>query len=131
MAWELASDRPIYTQIVEKIQVRIITGVYNPGERLPSVRELAAEASVNPNTMQKAFSELEKSGLILTQRNSGRTVTEDQKLIKQTQTQLALTQINNFIETMKELGYEKDEMIYLLNDVVEGGAKNGSTTENQ
>lgn len=131
MAWELASDRPIYTQIVEKIQVRIITGVYTPGERLPSVRELAAEASVNPNTMQKAFSELEKSGLILTQRNSGRTVTEDKKLIKQTQTQLALTQINNFIETMKELGYEKDEMIYLLNDVVEGGVKNGSTTGNQ
>lgn len=131
MAWELASDRPIYTQILEKIQVRIITGVYTPGERLPSVRELAAEASVNPNTMQKAFSELEKSGLILTQRNSGRTVTEDKKLIKQTQTQLALTQINNFIETMKELGYEKDEMIYLLNDVIEGGAKNGNTTRNQ
>lgn len=79
MAWSLNSDRPIYTQILEKIQTRIISGVYKPGEKLPSVRELAAEASVNPNTMQKAFAELERSGLILTQRNSGRTLRRTQK----------------------------------------------------
>jgi len=99
MAWELNSDRPIYTQILEKIQMRIISGVYQPGERLPSVRELAAEASVNPNTMQKAFTELERSGLIQTQRNSGRTVTEDTSMIKQVQTQVALSQVQSFFNT--------------------------------
>lgn len=130
MTWELNSDRPIYTQILEKIQLQIISGVYKPGERLPSVRELAAEASVNPNTMQKAFAELEKSGLILTQRNSGRTVTEDRNMIKQIQTQLALTQVNNFIESMKELGYEREELISLITEVMKGGTAYGSTAGN-
>lgn len=130
MTWELNSDRPIYTQILEKVQLRIISGVYKPGERLPSVRELAAEASVNPNTMQKAFAELEKSGLILTQRNSGRTVTEDRNMIKQVQTQLALTQVNNFIESMKELGYEREELISLITEVMKGGTAYGSTAGN-
>lgn len=130
MTWELNSDRPIYTQILEKVQLRIISGVYKPGERLPSVRELAAEASVNPNTMQKAFAELEKSGLILTQRNSGRTVTEDRNMIKQVQTQLALTQVNNFIESMKELGYEREELISLITEVMKGGTAHGSIAGN-
>lgn len=70
MAWELNADRPVYAQILEIIQTRIISGIYTPGSRLPSVRELAAEASVNPNTMQRAFVELEKSGLITTDRKS-------------------------------------------------------------
>ena len=74
MAWKLDSDRPIYAQILEIIQMQIISGKYQPGDKIPSVRELAADAGVNPNTMQKALSELERSGLILTQRTSGRTV---------------------------------------------------------
>ncbi len=68
MAWILDSDRPIYLQLVERIQVQIVSGEYPPGAKLPSVRDLAAVAAVNPNTMQKAFAELESSGLILTQR---------------------------------------------------------------
>ena len=66
MAWKLDSDRPIYAQILEIIQMQIISGKYQPGDKIPSVRELAADAGVNPNTMQKALSELERSGLILT-----------------------------------------------------------------
>ena len=89
MAWNLEDGRPIYAQLVERLQVRIVSGRYGPGERLPSVRELAAEASVNPNTMQKAFAELEKSGLILTQRTNGRTVTEDEALIQRSRQRLA------------------------------------------
>ena len=58
MAWNMTSDRPIYVQILDKIQTRIVCGIYKPGERLPSVREMAAEANVNPNTMQRAFTEL-------------------------------------------------------------------------
>ena len=81
MAWELDADRPIYAQLVERIQKEIVSGKYQPGEKLPSVRDLAAVAAVNPNTMQKAFAELERSGLIVTQRTSGRAVTEDTELI--------------------------------------------------
>ena len=77
MPWKLDSNLPIYTQIIEHIQLDIISGLYQPGDRLPSVRDLAAEASVNPNTMQKALSELERSGLLHSQRTSGRFITED------------------------------------------------------
>ena len=68
MAWNMESDRPIYAQLVERIQMQIVSGQYPPGGKLPSVRDLASVASVNPNTMQKAFAELERSGLIITQR---------------------------------------------------------------
>ena len=82
MAWDLDADRPIYAQLVERIQMQIVSGQYPAGGKLPSVRELAAVAAVNPNTMQKAFAELERSGLIITQRTNGRTVTEDQQKIR-------------------------------------------------
>lgn len=119
MAWDLISDRPIYLQLVERIQLQIVSGFYRPGDKLPSVRELAAVASVNPNTMQKAFTELERSGLIITQRTSGRLVTEDLNMIKEIQQDLATEQIVAFFEKMKELGFEKKEIISLLQTVVE------------
>ncbi|MBD5500703.1 MAG: GntR family transcriptional regulator [Lachnospiraceae bacterium] len=114
MAWNLNSDRPIYTQILEKIQVRIVSGIYQPGEKIPSVRELAAEAGVNPNTMQKALSELERSKIIITQRTSGRIVTEDLEMIKKTRNQLAKDQIEAFIKRMEALGFSKEDIIALL-----------------
>ena len=83
MPWNLNSDRPIFIQIIEKIQMDIISGAYRPGDKLPSVRELAQEASVNPNTMQKALSELERTGLVYSQRTSGRFITEDTIMIDQ------------------------------------------------
>ena len=89
MAWDLDNGRPIYAQLVERIQMQIVSGLYPPGSRLPSVRELAAVAAVNPNTMQKAFAELERSGLIVTQRTNGRTVTEDAELIRDIRAGLA------------------------------------------
>jgi len=114
MAWTLNTDRPIYAQIVERLQKEILSGFYPAGSKLPSVRDLASVASVNPNTMQKAFAELEKSGLIITQRTSGRIVTEDIKLIKETQLSLAHSQLQQFLLTMKELGYNKDDIIAFL-----------------
>lgn len=119
MAWTLNADKPIYTQLVEIVQMQIISGKYKAGDRLPSVRELAAEASVNPNTMQKAFAELERNGLIVTQRTSGRTVTEDTSMIKQTQAQLASEYIKTFFRTMKELGYTEKEIIALISSAAE------------
>lgn len=68
MPWNLNSDRPIFLQIVERIEMDIISGVYQPGQRLPAVRELASCAAVNPNTMQRALSELERTGLVYSQR---------------------------------------------------------------
>lgn len=121
MTWNLDSDRPIYTQILEKIQMQIVSGFYNPGDKLPSVRELAAQASVNPNTMQKALTELERSGLIVTQRTSGRIVTEDIKMITEVQKSLALQQLKDFLEKMEASGFHKEEIITLLTTIEEKG----------
>ncbi len=123
MAWNLDSDRPIYAQIVEKLQMQIVSGYYRPGDKLPSVRDLATQACVNPNTMQKAFSELERSGLILTQRTSGRFVTEDIDMIKQVQNTLAKEQIKEFMEKMRELGFDREEIIKLLEALTKGDLK--------
>lgn len=114
MAWNLNSDRPIYAQILEVIQLRIIAGQYKPGEKIPSVRELAAEAGVNPNTMQKALVELERNGLVMAQRTSGRIVTEDMEMIMKTRNKLAQEQVLEFIGRMKELGFNKEEIMALL-----------------
>ena len=114
MAWDLDADRPIYAQLVERIQMQNVSGQYPAGGKLPSVRELAAVAAVNPNTMQKAFAELERSGLIITQRTNGRTVTEDQQKIRSIKEALAQEHVNNFFTKMKELGYTEQEAIELL-----------------
>lgn len=114
MAWNLDSDRPIYAQLVERLKHEIVSGIYPPGGRLPSVRELAAQASVNPNTMQKAFSELERTGLIITMRTSGRIVTEDITMIQKTRAELAQEQIDQFLSSMLQLGFDKAEILKLL-----------------
>lgn len=114
MAWELDTDRPIYAQLVERLQTQIVSGQYPPGGKLPSVRELAAVAAVNPNTMQKAFAELERSGLIETQRTSGRNVTEDVELIKNIRSRLAGEQVDSFFARMEKLGYTRAETLRLL-----------------
>lgn len=114
MAWELDSDRPIYAQLVERIQMQIVSGLYQPGAKLPSVRELAAEAAVNPNTMQKAFAELERSGLIMTLRTNGRIVTEDAAMIRQIRQELAQEHLEAFFSKMQELGFTKQEIIELV-----------------
>lgn len=114
MAWDLDNDRPIYAQLIERIQMQIVSGQYEPGERLPSVRELAAVTAVNPNTMQKAFAELERNGLVITQRTNGRTVTADAERIQKLRNELAQERVNAFLIEMKELGFDADEALELL-----------------
>lgn len=114
MAWDLDSDRPIYAQLVEIIQMQIVSGYYPPGGKLPSVRDLAAVAAVNPNTMQKAFAELERSGLIITQRTNGRSVTEDEEMINGIRQNMAKDHMEAFFTKMKELGYSKSDIIALI-----------------
>lgn len=118
MAWNLEADRPIYAQLVERISMQIVSGYYPIGARLPSVRDLAAEAAVNPNTMQKAFAELERSGLIVTQRTNGRTVTPDKKLIDDVRHDMAKRHIDVFVQKMRELGYNKEQILEFLNQSI-------------
>lgn len=119
MAWNLDSDRPIFIQIVERIQMEILSGKYKPGDKLPSVRDLAMEAAVNPNTMQKALSELERLGLVYTQRTSGRFITEDQSMIKELKKQQAQETIEVFFENMKRIGFSKEETLGIISEIVE------------
>jgi GntR family transcriptional regulator len=105
IAWELDDERPIYLQLAEQICLRIISGRY-----APSVRELAAEAAVNPNTMQRALGELESCGLVITQRTVGRTVTDDRKTINAERRKIAERYTAEFTSKMKELGLSQDEI---------------------
>lgn len=114
MAWKFDNDRSIYIQLVEQILNRIITGEYTPGSKLASVRDLAAEAEVNPNTMQKALTELENLGLVHAVRTSGRFVTEDMDLIKKMKYQSATAIVDEFRKKMEALGFGQQEMVELL-----------------
>lgn len=119
MAWKLDNDRLIYAQIVEKIKLRIISGFYQPGSKLPSVRDLSLEAGVNPNTMQKAFAELENSGLLITMRTSGRMVTEDEERISMVRETIAQEKIDAFLQDMRELGFGPEQSFLLIKNSVE------------
>lgn len=110
MKWEIHSDRPVYLQLMDLIQNAIIAGIYAPGERLPSVRELAQEAGVNPNTMQKALSELERSGIVHSRRTSGRFITEDEQLIHDLKYERAVDNAKAFIRSMKDMGLNVHEI---------------------
>jgi DNA-binding transcriptional regulator YhcF (GntR family) len=114
MSWNFNDERPIYLQLMEQIQLRIVSGIYKVGEKLPSVREMASDASVNPNTMQKALTELERTGLVYTQRTSGRFITEDSNMIKDIRNGLAKEQIEKFLYNMEKIGYSKQETIDLV-----------------
>lgn len=118
MPWKPDSQKPIYAQLVEKVQLDIVTGRYQPGEKLPSVRELAAQAAVNPNTMQKALSELEGSGLLYALRTSGRFVTDDVRRIQEVRKSLASMQVKEFVEKMRSLGMTPEEIMKLMQDII-------------
>ena len=114
MRWNIRSDAPVYSQLVEHIKLAIVSGEFPLGSRLPSVRELAADAGVNPNTMQRAFAELEREGLVLTQRTAGRTVTEDALRIEAVKRRLASAAIQTFWVSMRLLGFDQSEALQML-----------------
>ncbi|WP_312943251.1 GntR family transcriptional regulator [Oscillibacter sp.] len=126
MKWQFSSDAPIYSQLIEQIKVGIVSGAFPPGERLASVRDLAVEAGVNPNTMQRALTELERDGLVYSQRTAGRFVTEDTGMIESAKQNLADCQIQNFLTAMTRLGFKKEEILTLVRQENAGeGLKNG------
>lgn len=101
---------PIYLQIVSEIKKQIVSGKLIPGERIPSVRELALTYKVNPNTMQKALIELEKNGLIKTERTNGKFVTEDENIINKIKNDYADNLTQNYLSEMISLGITKQEI---------------------
>ncbi|MCD7731458.1 MAG: GntR family transcriptional regulator [Oscillospiraceae bacterium] len=109
MSWDFNENIPIYQQIIEHIKFSIATGEYKAGNKIMPVRELAAAAKVNPNTMQKALCELEREGLLYTQRTAGRFVTDDKQRITELRRSLADEHICLFIEKMTQLGFTSCE----------------------
>ncbi|WP_069986189.1 GntR family transcriptional regulator [Streptococcus agalactiae] len=114
MAWEFNEKSPIYSQIAEHIKMQIVSQEIKSGDQLPTVRELAQEAGVNPNTMQRAFTELEREGMVFSQRTSGRFVTEDNLLIGKIRQQVAKAELATFVNNMKKIGYKLDEITVAL-----------------
>lgn len=118
MQWKLSDDRPIYVQLMETITAAIASGTLAAGSRLPSVREMAAQAGVNPNTMQRALAELEREGLLYSQRTAGRFVTDQSDRITQKRKELAMQQIRIFLSSMKEMGYTSEQTLNLIQQAV-------------
>ena len=118
MSWELNNMQPIYLQVAERIGRRIISGEYPPGGKLPPVRELAVEAGVNPNTMQRAMTELEEEGLVYAQRTSGRFITEDTARIAEVRSEAAQRSVRKFLGEMSGLGLSGAEITQLVRKAV-------------
>lgn len=110
------NDRPIYLQLVEYLKLYIVSGKLQPGERLLSVRELALQIKVNPNTVQKALAELEAEELIYTERTNGKFVTQNQELINKIKKQLALEKVNKYFSDMNKLGIDNKEAVKYLQE---------------
>ena len=119
------NERPIYLQLVEKIRIEIVSGKLKKGQRLLPVRELAMEAKVNPNTMQKALVELEKEGLVYTESTNGRFVSENEELIENIKKDLAKEKINTYIKDMKNIGISYEDALKYLQEL--GGKIDGTT----
>ena len=131
MAWDIRADRPVYLQLVEHLQTAVVTGEYPPGSRIPPVRELAGQAGVNPNTMQRALTELEREGLLLSERTQGRYVTSDAKAIEELRKDIARQAADSFRREMAALGFNEEEMMDFFRERLlyigsgEGGKKVG------
>lgn len=121
MNFEFDNNLPIYVQLVEQLKIFIISGRYQVGEKIPSVRELASKAKVNPNTMQKALQELESLKLIYTERTTGKYITTDKRIIENLKNEYAKNLTNKYFENMTAIGYSKEQTINYLR-----GGNNGT-----
>ena len=117
MEYIFDNERPIYIQLVEMIRINIVSGKYQKGQKLPSVRELALMMKVNPNTMQKELVELENEKLIYTERTNGKYVTEDEELIEKTKKELAQEKVNNYLRSMENIGINYELAVRYLQEL--------------
>ena len=127
MKYKFNNSIPIYIQIVDIIKSKIISGEYKTGSQLDSIRNLALECEINPNTIQRAFLELENSNLVYSQRTKGRFVTEDEDLIKELKKARATEIIESFMKSMKDLGFSNEEILSLFKEKILGGKSDGTT----
>ena len=116
MEWRFTDDRPIWQQLTDQLTLSILKGEYPPGGRLPPVRELAAEAGVNPNTMQRALAQLEQEGLAKADRTAGRLVTQDRQILESVRLREAQAVIQGYFEAMSALGYSRERAVELLKE---------------
>lgn len=114
MNWNITTGRPVYVQLIEQLELAIVTGEYPLGSRIPAVRELAAEAGVNPNTMQRALQELEARGLLQARRTAGRVVSADEHTLQALRARRADVCVSDFLAQMRQLGYTREETLALL-----------------
>lgn len=119
MAWKFSSDKPVYLQISDRIVKKVLSGEYKAGEQIPSVRQIALEAAVNPNTVQHAFAELENEGLIISKGTLGRFVTEDEQIVASCRRKMAEQLVREFSKNMKELSITKEQAINMIEEVME------------
>lgn len=111
---EFSANTPIYIQIMDDFKSKIISGHLIPNEKIPSVRDLAISYGVNPNTVQRALSELERSGLVRSERTIGRFISDDSSLINQFKNEILCKKIDTLLLEMKNMGYTKEEMMDIL-----------------
>ena len=120
MKWTFKEGSPIYTQLIDQMKVHIAGGVWGPGEQIPPVRELAMDAGVNPNTMQRALAELEREGLLYSVRTSGRFVTEDRAAFDSLHKNLAEDYIREMFDSLRKLGMSDDDIIAAVQQHAKG-----------
>ena len=118
MSWKFDEKSPIYVQISQNIKMQIISQEIKNGDQLPTVRELAEEAGVNPNTMQRAFSELEREGMVYSQRTSGRFVTEDTDLIMQKRREVAEAELESLVNNMQKMGFQINDITSVIESYI-------------
>ncbi len=116
MAWSFSSDRPVYLQIAQRIRRSVLSGEYPPGAQIPSVRQLALDAAVNPNTVQHAFSDLESEGIILSRGTQGRFVTDDTAIIERCRQAVAQQYVRSFLNDLRQLGITAEQAISMIKE---------------
>ncbi|WP_172195483.1 GntR family transcriptional regulator [Saccharibacillus qingshengii] len=123
MTIEFDNNMPIYLQIMNYIKLQIVTGKLGPGEKIPSVRELASELKINPNTIQRTFQELEREGVAESRRGLGRFVTSEDEKIMTIKKEMAAELLERFIGGMRELGFDNGNIVKIVSDSVEDGPR--------
>lgn len=118
MGWKIDNNKPVYIQLVEQLKVKIISGEIELDSKLDSVRSLAADAMVNPNTMQKALAELEREGFVYSKRTSGRFVTDNKELIENERKNLVKDNVKKTLDTLINLGYTNKEILSLVEEIL-------------
>lgn len=118
MAWSFASDRPVYVQLAERLRKKIISSEYSAGEQIPSVRQLAAETAVNPNTVQRALAELEEEGLLEVRGTLGKFVTEDREIIERSRREQAKSLVRSFVASAAEMSIPTEELLSMIQEEI-------------